>query len=365
MAHWQLCLFDEMKVMTCRNRVNLLVAFILTVSPILSNAQEAKSKEIIDSLEITAEEWKKLRRGDAVTISGKNWEQTGREMAIDSVILVDQPLDAVLAQTLNAVSLIPKKEIRDAGKLTGEGDFAGVKFDIANSKDVTEAKKLLAAQPGKSFNFSKREISEISKLAETLEPGSPDSAVIDVANQALRNILAARYRAYLVDGLDGLEPYARSRKSVVDAGKELRLTNEQLVPVKRFFPAYYDTLVNYPASADCCEHSFMWMKLKVASRPLFVLVHRVTLVGEDFASITERFIYATHSVNSLQVIVIWLPYEDGTYMGFATSASADMLSGFKGSLLRSVGRGAASDAVGEVITDVRDDLENEPAPVDP
>ena len=153
----------------------------------------------------------------------------------------------------------------------------------------------------------------------------------------------------------------------MDAGKELRLTNEQLFPVKQFLPAYYDTLVNYPASADCCEHSFMWMKLKVASRPLFALVHRVTLVGEDFASITERFLYATHTLNSLQVLVVWLPFEDGTYMGFATSGSADMLSGFKGSLLRSVGRGAASDAVDEVVTDVRDDLEGKsaPAPADP
>ena len=155
MAHRQLRLFDEMKVMTCRNRVNLLVAFILSVSPILSNAQEAKGKKIIDGLEITAKEWEKLRQGDAVTISGKDWEQTSRELVIDSVILVDKPLDAVLAQTLNDVSLIPQKEIRDAGKLTGEGDFAGVKFDVASSKDVTEAKKLLAAQVGKSFNFSR------------------------------------------------------------------------------------------------------------------------------------------------------------------------------------------------------------------
>jgi hypothetical protein len=367
MVHWQLRLFDEMKVMTYLKRVSLLVAFILTVSPILTNAQEAKGKEVIDGLGITAKEWEKLRQGDAVTVSGEDWEQTSRELVIDSVILVDKPLDAVLAEIQGDVSLIPQKEIRDVGKLTGEGDFAGVKFDIANSKDVTEAKKLLAAKVGKSFNFSKREISEISKLAETLEPGSPDSAFIDVANQALSNLLAARYRAYLVDGLNGLEPYARSRKSVVDAGKELRLTNEQLVPVKQFFPAYYDTLVNYPASADCCEHSFLWMKLKVAGRPLFALVHRVTLVGEDFALITERFLYATHTLNSLQVTVVWLPFEDGTYMGFATSASADILSGFKGSILRALGRGAASDKVGEAVTDIRDDLEGEsvPAPADP
>jgi len=198
-------LLDEKKVMTCRNRINLLVAFILSVSPILSIAQEAKSKEIIDGLELTEKEWEKLRRGEVVTISGEDWEQTDREMAFDSAILVGQQLETVLAKTLYATSLIPKKEIRDAGKLTGEGDFAGAKFDVASSRDVTEAKKLLAAQPGKSFNFSKREISEISKMAEKIEPGSPDSTFVDVANQALRIILAARYRAYLTDGLNGGE----------------------------------------------------------------------------------------------------------------------------------------------------------------
>ncbi len=210
---------DETKVMTYRNRVSLLLAFILSVSPILTNAQETKGKEVTDSLEMTEKDWEKLRQGDAVTVSGEEWEQTDRELVVDSVILVDKPLDAVLAETLDNVSLIPQEKIRGIGKLTGEGDFAGVKFDIANSKDVTEAKKLLAAKVGKSFNFSNREISEISQLAETLEPGSPDAVFIDVANQALSNLLAARYRAYLVDGLNGLEPYAGRGKALWMRGK--------------------------------------------------------------------------------------------------------------------------------------------------
>ncbi len=351
--------------MTYQNRVSLLLAVMLTVSPILTNAQETKGQEVIDGLEITPKEWEKLRQGDAVTITGKDWEQTDREFAVDSVILVDKPLDAVLAETLDEVSLIPQDKILDFGKLTGEGDFAGVDFDVAVEKDVSEAKKFLAAKAGKSFNLSHREIAEISQLAATVKRGSPDSAYIDVANVALKNLLAARYRAYLVDGLNGLEPYARSRKDLVDAGYELRLTNEQLVPIQQFFPTYYDTLVNYPASADCCEHSFLWMKLKISGRPIFVLAHRVTLVDEDFALVTERYIYATHTLNSLQVTVAWLPFEGGTYMGFATSASADILSGFKGKILRAVGRNKASDVVGEVLTDIRDDLEDESVPAAP
>jgi hypothetical protein len=361
----QLRLLDEMEVMTYRNRVSLLLAVMLTMSPILTNAQETKGQEVIDGLEITPNEWAKLRQGDVVTLTGEEWEQTDRELAVDSVILVDKPLDAVLAETLDDVSLVPQKKILDVGKLAGEGDFAGVDFDVANSNDVSEAKKLLAAKAGKSFNLSKREIAEISQLAATLERNSPDSAYVDVANQALRNLLAARYRAYLADGLNGLEPYARSKKNVVDAGTELRLTNEQLIPIQQFFPAYYDTLVNYPASADCCEHSFLWMKVKIAGRPIFALVHRVTLVGEDFALVTERYFYSTHSLNSLQVTVAWLPFEDGTYMGLATSASADILSGFKGKVLRAVGRDTALDMVGEVLTDIRDDLDDESVPATP
>jgi hypothetical protein len=347
------------------NRVSLPLAVMLAMSPILTSAQESTGQEVIEGLEITPKEWAKLQQGETVTLTGEEWEQTDRELAVDSVIIVEKPLDAVLAETLNEVSLIPQKKILDFGTLTGQGDFAGVEFDVANSKDVSEAKKLLAAKAGKSLNLSKREISEISQLAKTLKRNSPDSEYIDVANQALRNLLAKRYRAYQVDGLNGLEPYARSKKKVVDAGHELRLTNEQLIYINKFFPAYYDTLVNYPASADCCEHSFQWMKLKIASRPLFALVHRITLTGEDFALITERYFYSTHSLNSLQVTVAWLPFEDGTYMGLATSASADILSGFKGKLLRAVGRDTALDMVSEVLTDIRDDLEDEAVPATP
>jgi hypothetical protein len=354
-----------MEVMNYRNKAHLLFVVMLAMTPILINAQQTKGQEVIDGLEITPKEWATLRQGDAVTLTGEDWEQTDRELAVDAVILVKKPLEAVLAETLDDVSLVPQKKILDVGKLTSEGDFAGVEFDVANSKEVSEAKNFLAAKPGKSFNLSKREIAEISQLAAALKRNSPDAAYVDVANQALRNVLVARYTAYLADGLTGLEPYARSKKKVVDAGAELRSTNEQMIPVKQFFPAYYDTLVNYPASADCCEHSFLWMKVKIAGRPIFALVHRITLIGEDFALVTERYFYSTHSLNSLQVTVAWLPYEDGTYMGLATSASADILSGFKGKLLRAVGRDTALDMVGEVLTDIRDDLEDESAPTTP
>ena len=118
--------------------------------------------------------------------------------------------------------------------------------------------------------------------------------------------------------------------------------------------------MDYPEGADCCKHSFYWIKVKIQRRPTFALVHRITLIGDDYALITERYYYASHSLNSLQVVVGWLPYGDGTYMGLATSASADILSGLTGKFLRAIGRGKANELVGEVLQDIKSDLEATP-----
>jgi hypothetical protein len=116
--------------MLYRNLIGLFLVGTLAMSPMPTSAQETKGQEVIDGLEITPKEWEKLRQGDAVTITGKDWEQTDREFAVDSVILVDKPLDAVLAETLDEVSLMPQDKILDFGKLSGEGDFAGASGDL-------------------------------------------------------------------------------------------------------------------------------------------------------------------------------------------------------------------------------------------
>jgi hypothetical protein len=176
----------------------------------------------------------------------------------------------------------------------------------------------------------------------------------------MRDLLITRYQAYQEKGLAGIAPYARSKKKFVSVGDELRLTTEMHEPIEEFFPEYYETLVNYPAGADCCEHRLYWLKVKIVKRPTWALVHRITLKGEDFALVTERYFYTTHSLNSLQITVAWLPYGDGsTYLGLATSASADVLSGFKGKFLRAIGRDKAGELVGGVLEEVQEELKSE------
>ena len=213
---------------------------------------------------------------------------------------------------------------------------------------------------GKDLNLSTEEIAEIQSRAGTLNSDTPDSERLDVASDLMRDVLITRYQAYRENGLAGIAPYARSSRKTVSVGDELRLTTEMHEPIEQFFPEYYQTLVNYPEGADCCEHRFFWLKVKMVKRPAWALVHRITLRGEDFALVTERYFYTTHSLNSLQITVAWLPYGDGsTYLGLATSASADILTGFKGKILRAVGRDKAGELVGGVLEDVQAELQNE------
>lgn len=64
----------------------------------------------------------------------------------------------------------------------------------------------------------------------------------------------------------------------------------------------------------------------------------------------------TATLNSVQVTLSWLPYDENTYMGVAMSASADILDSMMGKMLRLLGRNKAQDLVTDVMTEVRADL---------
>ena len=83
---------------------------------------------------------------------------------------------------------------------------------------------------------------------------------------------------------------------------------------------------------------------------------------DDFALITERYYYVSNSLNSVQITVMWLPYEEGGSLGLAVSASADILDSVMGRMLRPVGRNMAKDLVRGSLQDVKSTLEERSSP---
>ncbi len=331
-----------------------ILALIAVTGPVFAATPDGSA--VLETLKVSPDQVRHLENGGVLTLSGKQWERTDRELASDAAVLINKPLEEVLTESLEGATLVPSKKILDIGVVKSEADFAGVDLQ---PHEIKEARKILDAEPGDDLNFSVEEIAMIRQLAATIGREATDKDILAAASEAMRRLLAGRYRTYMESGLSGIAPYQRSKRKFVAVGDELRLTTDTLIFIKEHFPVYFDALLNFPEDAGCCEHDISWVKIRVMKRPAFTLIHRVTLTGEDYAVITERFFYASHTLNSAQITIGWLPYGDSTLMGLATSASADILTGFVGKALRLLGRNKADEIAGGVLTDIKTDVESD------
>ena len=321
-------------------------------------ADTADGEAVLKSLGHSAKEVQKLEAGEVITKLAAEYEQSPRELAIDATVLIRKPLDELVAESENDVTLVPGKLILDHGEISSEQDLDAVGF---TSDEIEEARRWLNAKPGDDLNLGEEDLAIIQQVKANADGRSE----IELASEAARKVLKRRYRAYMTGGLDAIEPYARKRKKKISAGKELKDSNETLHIVEEHFPDYYDTLVNFPSSADCCEQILVWLKAEVRDRPMFVLMHRIILETDEISLLTERHYYVSHTLNSLQLTLGWMPWKEGdqsTYLGIATSANSDFLTGLVGKMIRVLGANKGAEMVGGVLTDIRDDLE---AGVDP
>ena len=234
-----------------------------------------------------------------------------------------------------------------------ETDFSDVRF---NDGDYAEVKSLFNAEPDEDLNLS---TGEYALLKQRLKPHRRDNRAtkIAVASDAMREILIGRYRQYRKNGLRGIAGYARSDTESIDVGKELRLSTEVFKPFSDEFPQFYGVMHDYPSGAECCNHYFRWLKVKIDKRPVFALVHTMVWKSDDYVLATERFYYVSSTLNSLQFTLSWLKYDEGSYMGLAMTANSDILDSMMGRMLRPVGRKVAKNMISKIMLAVKADLE--------
>ena len=102
-----------------------------------------------------------------------------------------------------------------------------------------------------------------------------------------------------------------------------------------YFPELYKAMLNYPAAlpADAVE-TFYWLNRVVQGRPTAILGHRVMLSTGAVEVILTRQFYAGHSYNSNQLMIVCLPYLDGSLVFYANKTFTDQVAGFGGSMKR-------------------------------
>ena len=328
----------------------------------LSVAQTASGgAKVLEGMNISSAEIEELESGQVLTFSDQTYESTRRELAVDAMFLTDSDLDTIAAILTEDATVVPTHLIIESGVVNGVADFSGVHF---TTDEYDEVEALFEAKPGKDHNFSKDEYALLQKMLGPYR-NSDSANKIAAASAAMREILIARYNVYQARGLDGIDGYLRKKNKQVDVGHELRLTTETFKPFASDYPEYYKVMHDYPAGAGCCVHYYRWLKVSIRHRPTFVLAHTMIQKTDDFVLFTERYFYIASTLNSLQVTLSWLKYDDNTFVGLAMSASTDLLESMLARVLRPFGRNLAKDMVSDVMLDLKADLESDAEAIKP
>lgn len=217
-------------------------------------------------------------------------------------------------------SILAVKEITDHRNAAGElRAFQGLGFD---ESDRLEVNRLMKIKPGDSYNLSREEITMLQQAADKVRTGGGEHRKTAAAmGHAMRSVLADRYSSYRSQGLKALAPYQRSRSLQVSPADELIAATESMAILKQYFPQFYRCLRHFPEKNTAkVVHQFFWVKQQQDKRTVFVLKHWLSDIDPGYALIVERQYYLSHTLNSLQVGILCLPYRSGTLVALLNQA---------------------------------------------
>jgi len=214
------------------------------------------------------------------------------------------------------------------------------------ASETDEAKLFSRASPGGKLNLSADELGLFSK-----SKSSPDEV-----NAVLRTLLKARYEAYRKDGLKGIAPYTRGKKTISPTDALQQAITQTMTAARQ--QDYFQALLQYPAKEiPGMEHRFFWFKQTVEDRPTFILAHRTKVrVEEKAALLTEEQFYVSHSYNANFIAGACLAVEGGTMVFYVNRTFTDQVAGFGSGLKHSIGRGQMLSQVEEQLRGVREKL---------
>ena len=283
----------------------ILVSGAFAQSPITAN-------QLIDRTPLK-KHLKALESGEIVIVSRSDAE-IDTELEVIISVLIPAPLNKTV-DVLQSQS--PGKDtpgVLFIQEITGKdsaselaGIFNKVTFGPSESDEV---KQLMTIGPGNKYNLSKEEIAVFQRTAKGVKSGTTgDKAMAKAMAEVLKN----RYLSYRKKGLKGVMPYQISASEQASPAKELIAATESSVIIKEKFPNYYRCLRFYPdQNGSNFVQQFFLVKQQEEGRPMFALKHSIMDIQPDYALITERQYYLSHSLNSLQVVISCLPYKNGT-----------------------------------------------------
>jgi len=311
-----------------RHRRLLAVLGALAVASLFSLVNFAQAQptadQILTDAGLSADDKQSVLSGQFVNVSVGG--VSDRDLAFAIAFMVKASPEALSKQIVGGQLVTADAQVKAYGPLSGAGsltDFA--KLSITGD----EAKALTGAQAGEALNLSTAEIAAFKALA-----GGTTQAV----QEQLRRMLLARYQAYRASGLSGIAAYDRGNGRASDTASDLRKAAEATKGLQKYLPAFQKVLLNYPqATLPGMQESFFWLKSLIEGKTTYVLTHVLVASDGTARAVVRREYYASTGYNAEQSVAGFLPVKGGSVVISTSHAFTDQVTGFGGSMKRSIG----------------------------
>ena len=127
-------------------------------------AEPSVVNEVLDLLQISADQRRSLVRGEVVSFSVT--ENSERELAVGLAMLVSAPLDQVADYFGSGQVIARDASISEFGRMPDEGSSGALAGTRYTSGERSEAESFLDAAPGTRFNLSLDEIEALRALRD-------------------------------------------------------------------------------------------------------------------------------------------------------------------------------------------------------
>jgi hypothetical protein len=340
---------------TCRTRTAAIA--LCAVVALCGAATRAVALPTLDELmagfDFSKDDVQRVRHGELVKTTTK--ETSERELAVVMVFLVKAPVQKFLASLKEGPNPRNDPQLQAVTEISAAGAFVDPKTVVLQPGGEKETKRYLSAEPGDTLNLSTAEIASFAALKGAAQPQATQPQVED----AVRQMLLARYQAYRSQGLAGIAPYARGKAKQSQPADDLRRATEAAKGLKKYAPAFYDVLMNYPqgAPAELTQH-FFCMRYAMSGRPVFALRQHLAMPLGDAYVVADRDFYVSHDYNDTQAVGALLPVDNGTVVVYLNRTTTDQLGGFGASAKQAIGRSIMAKQISEIFERARAGFKN-------
>ena len=319
----------------------MVVAALAAVSaaPLLAAPHTAQAQpsadQMLTEMGLSASDKQRVLSGEFVTADIPSVSE--RDLSFAIAFLVKTSPDALDKQIVRGDLVTADAQVQSYGEIKGAGSLA----DFAKLQLTSEeAATLGGAKAGDAINLS---ASEIAAFASA-RAGGPGAI-----QEQLQKMLLARYQAYRASGLAGIAPYDRGGGRTTDLAADLKKASEATPGLKKYLPAFRAVLLGYPKmAAPQMRESFFWVKSIIEGKPTYVLAHLMAVPDGAARAVTRRQYYASTGYNGEQSVAGFLPVKEGTVVVYTSHAFTDQVTGFGGSMKRSIGSGIMAKKMKEI-----------------